>query len=73
MSSTTIEYTLESNEHVQMELLSADGRDRSLLLNDYKVAGAHSLELNVTMLQSGMYLLLLKSANRQRVHRLIIR
>lgn len=53
---TTINFELSKTTHVKLEVFDALGRRVATLVDDQRVAGAHSVEFNARSLASGVYM-----------------
>lgn len=53
--STTIEYSIPENTHVSLRVFDALGRQVGLLVDEYRLAGKHSINYDASMLSSGIY------------------
>ncbi len=53
--STTINYTLPSNNYVTLKIFNVLGEEVATLVNEYKGQGSHSVQFNASRLNSGVY------------------
>jgi hypothetical protein len=59
--STTIEYSLERDGNVEIEIMDILGRRVTLLVNEHRQKGYHTVNFNATNLSSGIYFYRIKS------------
>jgi hypothetical protein len=69
---TTITYSLEDSQEVSLSLLSANGVQQTLLLDEFKPSGNHEMAFYAGDLPAGVYLLQLTTSESRIVHRLMI-
>ncbi|MBN1117199.1 MAG: DUF362 domain-containing protein [Bacteroidales bacterium] len=53
--STTLSYYLDLNSNVTITLIAMNGKQLTLIENEYLSAGAHTLTINTNVLSSGIY------------------
>ena len=70
--STTITYTLPTNEPVELKLYDVLGREVETLVDQPQAAGEHSVTLNANSLASGVYFYLLQSDGRVLAKKLMV-
>ncbi|MBT8387878.1 MAG: T9SS type A sorting domain-containing protein [Ignavibacteria bacterium] len=61
--STTITYSLATEEHVSLKVYDIMGREVTELVNEDQAAGTHSLEFDASSLASGMYFYKISAGN----------
>ena len=71
-SSTLINYQLPEKVHVTLKLIDFQGREVTTLINEQQSAGDHSVKLNTSNLQRGIYLYRIDAGNYHDVKKLII-
>lgn len=59
--STTISYSIPEGRMVTLKVYDMLGKEVSMLLNEYKEAGNHSLQFNASQLPSGIYIYTLQA------------
>ncbi|MFK5855160.1 MAG: T9SS type A sorting domain-containing protein [Bacteroidota bacterium] len=69
---TTIEYELTQSGNVDLSLMDVNGRFLKLLFEGQKQIGTHSIQLNASGLNSGVYILDLQLDNSIYYHKIII-
>ena len=60
---TSIEYSVPSNEYVSLKVFDILGREVAALVNERQSAGRYKINFNASSLSSGIYLYQLKSGN----------
>lgn len=63
-ATTTIDFELSQAQYLQLSLCDVQGREIDLLLNRWLEAGAHTAELHLPNLASGVYLIRLQGVNQ---------
>jgi hypothetical protein len=71
-STTQINYDLAESAFVKLTLFDSQGRESKTLVNEYQIAGNHSVELNVTNLQNGVYFYRIAAGHYHDIRKLII-
>ncbi len=61
--STTINYSLASDEHVSLNVYDIMGREVAEVVNEEQVAGSHSVSFDASSLASGMYFYKITAGN----------
>jgi hypothetical protein len=61
--STTIEYQLQSNGRVKIQVFDTLGKEVAALVNDYQQKGKHSIIFDANNLSSGIYYVRMQSRN----------
>jgi len=69
---TTIQFGLPENAHVQIELFNLAGQKVATLLNDYKQAGYHSIDFDGSGLASGVYFYSIHAGEFKQVRKMIL-
>jgi hypothetical protein len=69
---TTIEFSVEMDSHVSLEVYNALGQKVGQLVNRDLPAGNYAYKWNATGLSSGFYVAKLKSANRELTRKLLL-
>ena len=70
--STTISYSLPTNEPVILKLYDVVGREVKTLVNERETAGNHSVNLNASGLASGVYFYQLQVGNKVQAKKLMV-
>jgi uncharacterized protein (DUF1501 family) len=71
-SQVDITFRINSNSHVQLNLLDINGRQLKNLLNEEKEAGDHSIKTDVSELTNGTYLYQIKAGLLNETKKLIV-
>jgi hypothetical protein len=66
--STTVSFTLPSEQAVQLKVFDLAGREVATIFNGVKAAGTHHLQFNASVLSSGNYLVRLEAGNTIKTH-----
>lgn len=61
--STSIEYSLNSNEHVSLKVYNVLGKEVAILVNEEKSPGVYEVQFNAGKLSSGVYFYKLSTAS----------
>lgn len=69
---TAIKYQIPENAFVIMKLYDAIGNEVSILVNEQKLAGSYTVELNSESLSSGIYFYRLSASNLSDVKKMIL-
>jgi len=69
---TTIKYEIANSDLVQLNIYNLIGEKVAILVNDYKVAGNYSVELNGSNLPSGVYVYVLKVGSVYKVKKMVL-
>mgnify|MGYP005838438323 CR=1 FL=1 len=70
--STTIRYSLPSDNYVTLKVFNILGQEVATLINENKVAGNYSVEFNASNLSSGIYLYRIDAGNFTSVKKLTL-
>lgn len=70
--STTIKYTIPNDNFVQIKIYDLKGSEVSTLVNEFKKAGYYQIQLNATMLSSGMYFYKMTTDNFNSTKKMIL-
>ena len=62
-ASTTIEYDLKENREIRLSIFDVDGSEMEVIVNDYQLAGEHSIVWNGYNVPSGIYFIRLSSSD----------
>jgi len=60
-ASTTIQYELKENREIKLSIFNINGREVDVIVNDYQLAGEHSIVWNGYNVPSGIYFIRLTS------------
>lgn len=69
---TTISYALPVNSKVLLTVFDAIGNELSVLVNEEKSAGQHSVEFNASNLASGLYFYRIQAGNFNQTRKMIL-
>jgi len=69
---TTIKYEIANPDLVQLNIYNLISEKVAILVNDYKVAGNYSVELNGSNLPSGVYVYVLKVGSVYKVKKMVL-
>lgn len=69
---TKISFSIPQNSHVILKVYDITGREVAKLINDFRVAGEHSLEFNGAFLSSGVYFYRLETNGLSAVKKMLL-
>lgn len=69
---TKIEYSIPSNDNVQIKVFNVLGMEVATLLNEHRQAGKQSVEFNASNLSSGIYFYKIVSGNYSDIKKMIL-
>ncbi|HJM47483.1 MAG TPA: zinc-dependent metalloprotease [Candidatus Marinimicrobia bacterium] len=69
---TTIHYSLNKNENVEVSIYDIAGRLITTLINEFQIAGYHSITWNASNFSSGIYFLNMSSGETSRTKKLML-
>ncbi len=69
---TTIKYSIAEGQHVKLTIYSSLGEEISVLINEFKSAGTHSIGFNAKGLPSGIYIYSIKTNQKNASKKLIL-
>ncbi len=70
--STSIEYSIPSNEYVSLKVYDILGREIAVLVNQHMNAGNYSVNFNASNLSSGIYFYTLTSGNQNLTRKMLL-
>jgi hypothetical protein len=71
-SMTRIQYYLPRANHVNLKIYDTTGREISVLVNDYKQAGNHSVQLDSDLMSSGIYYYIFQTDVYEQTRKMLI-
>jgi len=69
---TTIKFSLPENEFVTLKVFDVMGNEITVLVNEEKTAGSHSIKFNAVDIASGIYFYQLKAGKHSDTKKLVI-
>jgi hypothetical protein len=69
---TKIEFSLPSDNNVEIKVFNVLGMEVATLLNEHRTSGMHSIEFNASNLASGIYLYKIVSGNYSEIKKMIL-
>ena len=63
-ATSTLSYTINSDENVVIELVDMTGRQVAVLENDFRTAGTYEVDINSADFTSGSYVVVIRTGNR---------
>lgn len=66
----TLQFVLQNSSHVELALYDAGGRKVKIVSNEFRNAGAQTVNVNVASLTAGMYFINLRTGNDRRIVKL---
>lgn len=70
--STSISYRVPKNAFVKIELSDILGKIVSIILNEFKIAGSYTIDLDGSKLKSGIYFYKIESLNFTQVKKMVV-
>ena len=70
--STHIQYYLPSEDNVNLTIYDTTGKEISVLINERKQAGNHSVQFHSDLIASGLYLYRIKAGNYEQTRKMLI-
>ncbi|MFA9390040.1 MAG: sialate O-acetylesterase [Prolixibacteraceae bacterium] len=70
--STNINYTIQEDRTIQLDVFNSQGQKVKTLVNEYKAAGDYSIEFDGRNLEPGMYLLKLSMDSYSKTQKLVL-